>query len=119
MMSSCCVWPMTHHFLLSFSIFVAFVLEAFFVEYSVEKSDLQTSLERKIEELELAVAQYVTMTNTHTYSTTLRYINTSLSGEMTVLMDLKDPEHTFTVSDVRAAVNAPLFKSVPAHKPTN
>uniref|UniRef100_A0A671VQH0 Two pore segment channel 3 n=1 Tax=Sparus aurata TaxID=8175 RepID=A0A671VQH0_SPAAU len=38
-------------------IFVAFVLEAFFVEYSVEKSDLQTSLEKKIEELELAVAQ--------------------------------------------------------------
>uniref|UniRef100_A0A671VNG0 Two pore segment channel 3 n=1 Tax=Sparus aurata TaxID=8175 RepID=A0A671VNG0_SPAAU len=36
-------------------IFVAFVLEAFFVEYSVEKSDLQTSLEKKIEELELAV----------------------------------------------------------------
>lgn len=40
-----------------FSIFVAFVLEAFFVEYSVGKGDLQTSLERKIEELELAVAQ--------------------------------------------------------------
>ncbi|KAM3623127.1 uncharacterized protein V6R79_007341 [Siganus canaliculatus] len=39
------------------NIFVAFVLEAFFVEYSVGKSDLQTSLERKIEELELAVAQ--------------------------------------------------------------
>ncbi|KAG7220184.1 hypothetical protein INR49_018411 [Caranx melampygus] len=38
-------------------IFVAFVLEAFFVEYSVDKSDLQTSLERKIEELELAVEQ--------------------------------------------------------------
>uniref|UniRef100_A0A3Q4MHC0 Two pore segment channel 3 n=1 Tax=Neolamprologus brichardi TaxID=32507 RepID=A0A3Q4MHC0_NEOBR len=38
-------------------IFVAFVLEAFFVEYSVDKSDLQTSLERKIEELELAVAE--------------------------------------------------------------
>lgn len=49
---------MTHHFLFV-SIFVAFVLEAFFVEYSVEKSDLQTSLEKKIEELELAVAQYV------------------------------------------------------------
>lgn len=39
------------------NIFVAFVLEAFFVEYSVDKSDLQTSLERKIEELQLAVAQ--------------------------------------------------------------
>lgn len=31
------------------------------MEYSVDKSDLQTSLERKIEELELAVAQYVTL----------------------------------------------------------
>uniref|UniRef100_A0A3Q3X7W1 Ion transport domain-containing protein n=1 Tax=Mola mola TaxID=94237 RepID=A0A3Q3X7W1_MOLML len=41
------------------NIFVAFVLEAFFVEYSVGKSDLQTSLERKIEELELAVTQYL------------------------------------------------------------
>ncbi|XP_028266363.1 two pore segment channel 3 [Parambassis ranga] len=39
------------------NIFVAFVLEAFFVEYSVNKGDLQTSLEKKIEELELAVAQ--------------------------------------------------------------
>ncbi|XP_076585298.1 two pore segment channel 3 isoform X2 [Chaetodon auriga] len=39
------------------NIFVAFVLEAFFVEYSVDKGNLQTSLERKIEELELAVAQ--------------------------------------------------------------
>uniref|UniRef100_A0A1A8MPA4 Two pore channel 3 n=3 Tax=Nothobranchius TaxID=28779 RepID=A0A1A8MPA4_9TELE len=39
------------------NIFVAFVLEAFFVEYSVDKSQLQTSLEKKIEELELAVAQ--------------------------------------------------------------
>lgn len=39
------------------NIFVAFVLEAFFVEYSVEKSDLLTSLEKKIKELELAVAQ--------------------------------------------------------------
>ncbi|XP_012708930.2 two pore segment channel 3 [Fundulus heteroclitus] len=39
------------------NIFVAFVLEAFFVEYSVGKGDLQTSLEKKIEELELAVAQ--------------------------------------------------------------
>lgn len=35
------------------NIFVAFVLEAFFVEYTVDKSDLQTSLEKKIEELEL------------------------------------------------------------------
>ncbi|XP_038133954.1 two pore segment channel 3 isoform X2 [Cyprinodon tularosa] len=39
------------------NIFVAFVLEAFFVEYSVGKGDLQTSLERKIAELELAIAQ--------------------------------------------------------------
>ncbi|KAI3352688.1 hypothetical protein L3Q82_020154 [Scortum barcoo] len=36
---------------------MAFVLEAFFVEYSVDKSDLQTSLEKKIEELELSVEQ--------------------------------------------------------------
>uniref|UniRef100_M4AG13 Two pore segment channel 3 n=1 Tax=Xiphophorus maculatus TaxID=8083 RepID=M4AG13_XIPMA len=41
------------------NIFVAFVLEAFFVEYSVGKGDLQTSLERKIEELELAVDNLV------------------------------------------------------------
>lgn len=33
------------------------------MEYSVDKSDLQTSLEKKIEELELAVAQYVTATS--------------------------------------------------------
>ncbi|XP_017290487.1 two pore segment channel 3 isoform X2 [Kryptolebias marmoratus] len=39
------------------NIFVAFVLEAFFVEYSMDKNDLQTSLEKKIKELELAVAQ--------------------------------------------------------------
>ncbi|TWW59204.1 Two pore calcium channel protein 1 [Takifugu flavidus] len=39
------------------NIFVAFVLEAFFMEYSVEKSDLHTSVERKIEELQLSVAQ--------------------------------------------------------------
>lgn len=39
------------------NIFVAFVLEAFFVEYTVAKSDLQTSLEKKIEELELSVQQ--------------------------------------------------------------
>ncbi|KAM3865216.1 two pore segment channel 3 [Diretmus argenteus] len=39
------------------NIFVAFVLEAFFMEYTVEKSDLQTSLEKKIDELQLGVAQ--------------------------------------------------------------
>ncbi|KAJ8392380.1 hypothetical protein AAFF_G00075050 [Aldrovandia affinis] len=39
------------------NIFVAFVLEAFFVEYTVAKSDLQTSLEKQIEELELSVHQ--------------------------------------------------------------
>lgn len=48
-----------------FSIFVAFVLEAFFVEYSMDKNNLQSSLEKKIEELELAVAQYVTMATFH------------------------------------------------------
>uniref|UniRef100_A0A8C9SMN8 Two pore segment channel 3 n=1 Tax=Scleropages formosus TaxID=113540 RepID=A0A8C9SMN8_SCLFO len=35
------------------NIFVAFVLEAFFVEYTFSKGELQTSLEKKIEELEL------------------------------------------------------------------
>ncbi|XP_077381214.1 two pore segment channel 3 isoform X2 [Festucalex cinctus] len=39
------------------NIFVAFVLEAFFLEYSLDKSDLHTELEKKIEELELGVAQ--------------------------------------------------------------
>uniref|UniRef100_A0A671T6C1 Two pore calcium channel protein 1-like n=1 Tax=Sinocyclocheilus anshuiensis TaxID=1608454 RepID=A0A671T6C1_9TELE len=39
------------------NIFVAFILEAFLVEYTVDKSDLQTSLEKKIEELELNVQQ--------------------------------------------------------------
>ncbi|XP_030627734.1 two pore segment channel 3 [Chanos chanos] len=39
------------------NIFIAFVLEAFFLEYTVAKSDLQTSLEKKIEELELGVEQ--------------------------------------------------------------
>uniref|UniRef100_A0A672T8I1 Two pore segment channel 3 n=1 Tax=Sinocyclocheilus grahami TaxID=75366 RepID=A0A672T8I1_SINGR len=37
------------------NIFVAFILEAFLVEYTVDKSDLQ----KKIEELELNVQQYV------------------------------------------------------------
>lgn len=39
------------------SIFVAFILEAFFIEYMVEKSELQTALEKKIEELNLCVEQ--------------------------------------------------------------
>ncbi|XP_077460813.1 two pore segment channel 3 isoform X1 [Stigmatopora argus] len=39
------------------NIFVAFVLEAFFLEYSLDKSDLHTELERRIEELRLGVAQ--------------------------------------------------------------
>lgn len=38
---------------------MAFVLEAFFMEYSLEKSDLQTSVEKKIEELQLSVETYV------------------------------------------------------------
>uniref|UniRef100_A0A6Q2X5V5 Ion transport domain-containing protein n=1 Tax=Esox lucius TaxID=8010 RepID=A0A6Q2X5V5_ESOLU len=41
------------------NIFIAFVLEAFFVEYTVDKSNLQSCLEKKIEELELGVKQYV------------------------------------------------------------
>ncbi|XP_048843367.1 two pore segment channel 3 isoform X2 [Brienomyrus brachyistius] len=39
------------------NIFVAFVLEAFFVEYNVSTSGLQTSLEKKIKELELGIDQ--------------------------------------------------------------
>uniref|UniRef100_A0A4W5PYS3 Two pore segment channel 3 n=1 Tax=Hucho hucho TaxID=62062 RepID=A0A4W5PYS3_9TELE len=39
------------------NIFIAFVLEAFFVEYTVDQSNLQSSLENKIEELELGVKQ--------------------------------------------------------------
>ncbi|KAK6300229.1 hypothetical protein J4Q44_G00283270 [Coregonus suidteri] len=39
------------------NIFIAFVLEAFFVEYTVDRSNLQSSLEKKIEELELGVKQ--------------------------------------------------------------
>lgn len=45
------------------NIFIAFVLEAFFVEYTVDKSLLQTSLEKKIEELGLGVEQDVTEEN--------------------------------------------------------
>uniref|UniRef100_A0A8C1FV88 Two pore segment channel 3 n=1 Tax=Cyprinus carpio carpio TaxID=630221 RepID=A0A8C1FV88_CYPCA len=41
------------------NIFVAFILEAFLVEYTVDKSDLQTSLEKKIEELELNVQHFM------------------------------------------------------------
>ena len=62
---------------------MAFVLEAFFVEYSVEKSDLQTSLEKKIEELELAVAQYVTMTTTTCQSTTHTHTHSDQLGLFT------------------------------------
>ncbi|XP_056590898.1 two pore segment channel 3 [Triplophysa dalaica] len=39
------------------NIFIAFILEAFLVEYTVDKSDLQTSLEKKIEELGLNVQE--------------------------------------------------------------
>uniref|UniRef100_A0A8C8A2N4 Two pore segment channel 3 n=1 Tax=Oryzias sinensis TaxID=183150 RepID=A0A8C8A2N4_9TELE len=49
------------------NIFVAFVLEAFFLEYS----DLQTSLEKKIEELNLAMEQYVTMTTHDLYTSSV------------------------------------------------
>ncbi|XP_066552936.1 two pore segment channel 3 isoform X2 [Amia ocellicauda] len=39
------------------NILVAFILEAFFVEYTLEKCDLQTSIEKKIQELELGIEQ--------------------------------------------------------------
>ncbi|KAM9819843.1 two pore segment channel 3 isoform X1 [Syngnathus typhle] len=41
------------------NIFVAFVLEAFFLEYTLDKSNLHSELEKKIEELQLGVAQEV------------------------------------------------------------
>uniref|UniRef100_A0A3Q2Z947 Two pore segment channel 3 n=1 Tax=Hippocampus comes TaxID=109280 RepID=A0A3Q2Z947_HIPCM len=41
------------------NIFVAFVLEAFFLEYSLDKSDLHTELEKKIEELRLVRTCFV------------------------------------------------------------
>uniref|UniRef100_A0AAY4ANT7 Ion transport domain-containing protein n=1 Tax=Denticeps clupeoides TaxID=299321 RepID=A0AAY4ANT7_9TELE len=57
------------------NIFVAFILEAFFVEYTVEKSDLQTSLEKKIEELELSVDKYVAQQSVHGFKAVWLYNN--------------------------------------------
>lgn len=42
-------------FIISFSIFVSFILEAFFVEYSLEKSEVETAIEQKIQELGMGV----------------------------------------------------------------
>lgn len=42
---------------LSISIFVAFILEAFFVEYSLERSEVETTIEKKIQELGMAVQE--------------------------------------------------------------
>ncbi|KAM4770911.1 uncharacterized protein WCC33_002687 [Rhinophrynus dorsalis] len=39
------------------NIFVAFILEAFFVEYSLEKSEVETVIEKKIQELGMAVQE--------------------------------------------------------------
>lgn len=44
-------------FLISFSIFVSFILEAFFVEYSLEKSEVETAIEQKIQELGMGVQE--------------------------------------------------------------
>lgn len=43
--------------LISFSIFVSFILEAFFVEYSLEKSEVETAIEQKIQELGMGVQE--------------------------------------------------------------
>lgn len=40
-----------------FSIFVSFILEAFFVEYSLEKSEVETAIEQKIQELGMGVQE--------------------------------------------------------------
>ncbi|XP_067148978.1 uncharacterized protein [Apteryx mantelli] len=39
------------------SIFVSFILEAFFVEYSVEKSEVETAIEQKIQELGMGIQE--------------------------------------------------------------
>ncbi|CAI9610685.1 unnamed protein product, partial [Staurois parvus] len=39
------------------NIFVAFILEAFFVEYSLERSEVETTIETKIQELGMAVQE--------------------------------------------------------------
>ncbi|XP_010215485.1 PREDICTED: two pore calcium channel protein 1-like [Tinamus guttatus] len=41
----------------SFSIFVSFILEAFFVEYSLEKSEVETAIEQKIQELGMGIQE--------------------------------------------------------------
>lgn len=43
--------------IISFSIFVSFILEAFFVEYSLEKSEVETAIEQKIQELGMGVQE--------------------------------------------------------------
>lgn len=44
-------------FLLFLSIFIAFILEAFFVAYSLEKSEVETAIEKKIQELGVGVQE--------------------------------------------------------------
>lgn len=39
------------------SIFIAFILEAFFVAYSLEKSEVETAIEKKIQELGVGVQE--------------------------------------------------------------
>ena len=43
--------------LLFLSIFIAFILEAFFVAYSLEKSEVETAIEKKIQELGVGVQE--------------------------------------------------------------
>lgn len=50
--------PKQHVFPLPpFSILIAFILEAFFVEYSLEKSEVETAIERKIQELGVGIQE--------------------------------------------------------------
>jgi hypothetical protein len=49
--------PGTLYLFLFLSIFVAFILEAFFVAYSLEKSELETAIEKKIQELGVGIQE--------------------------------------------------------------
>lgn len=49
--------PNTLTLLLFLSIFIAFILEAFFVAYSLEKSEVETAIEKKIQELRMGIQE--------------------------------------------------------------
>lgn len=52
-------WTTAHTLYLSLflSIFIAFILEAFFMAYSLEKSEVETAIERKIQELGVGIQE--------------------------------------------------------------